>query len=165
MRLIAIACLAGCGVTDFDITQPIPEQRITGNPLPGPLGALFQVPLNVDISSQIQAMHTGPIGSVTLSSLELTITPTAQPMGDWSFVDKIDVFVARTMSGSPLPKVKIAHITSPGKVTTMHFAIDGGVNLKPYVEEGSQVDGQSSGRAPPNDVTYDGQGVFTVHPL
>ena len=165
MRWLCVIVFAGCGVADFNVDQSVPEQRIAGSPLPGPLGALFAVPLNVDISAQIEAMHTGPIDSVTLASLALQITSTAQPTGDWSFVDQIDVFVSSTKSGSTLAKTKIAHVTSPGMVTTIHFAIEPGVNLKPYIDEGSQVDGQSSGRAPPHDVTYDGSAVFEVHPI
>lgn len=162
--LVTLAA-AGCGVADFSISQPVPEQRITGSPIPGPLAQLFPFPLNLDISQQIQAMHTGPIKSVTLTSLELSITPTAQPEGDWSFVDEVDVYVSSSMSGSSLPKVKIAHVTSPGSVQVMNFTIEPGVDLKPYIDEGSTVEGDSSGRAPDHDVTYDGKGVFTVHPI
>jgi hypothetical protein len=163
MRIAILAvALAGCGVTDFDITQPIPQQTIPGSPLPGPLAVLFPIPLNLDISQQIKQMDTGPIGSVTLKSLALTITSSG---GDWSFVDEVDVFVSSTKTGSSLPKVKIAHVTSPGKVTTMSFTVDGKTDLKPYVDEGSEVDGQGMGSAPMTDVSYDGKGVFTVHPL
>ena len=161
MRLAILAVVAGCGATDFDITQPIPSQTVQGSPLPGPLASLFPIPLSLDISQQIKAMNTGPIGSVTLKSLSLTITSS----GDWSFVDEVDVFVSSTKAGTSLPKVEIAHVTSPGAVMTMNFTCDETVNIKPYVDEGSQVDGQSMGHAPASDVTYDGKGVFTVHPL
>lgn len=161
--LLPCALVAGCGITDFDITQPIPEQTIQGSPIPGPLAALFPIPLNIDIGAQIKAMHTGPIDSVTLASLELDITTPAA--ADWSFVTQIDVFVASTKSGSSLPKVKLAHATSPGKVRAIHFTLDGNVNLKPYIDEGSQVDGQSSGNAPPDNTSYSGSARFTVHPL
>lgn len=162
---MVIAFAAGCGVADFDVKQAVPEQRIAGSALPGPLSGLFALPLNLDLSSQIKAMDTGPIDSVTLSSLSLAITMTAQPTGDWSFVDQIDVFVSSSKNGSTLPKQKIAHVTAPGAVQTMDFAIEPGVNLKPYVDEGSVVEGNASGRAPAHDVTYDGASVFTVHPL
>lgn len=164
--MIRRACLAlvvaGCGVTDFDITQPVPQQTIQGSPLPGPLAMLFPIPLSLDISQQIKQMDTGPIGSVTLKSLALTIHSSG---ADWSFVDEVDVFVSSTQQGTSLPKVEIAHVTSPGKVTTMSFVVDTKVDLKPYVDEGSQVDSQGMGTAPMTDVTYDGKGVFTVHPL
>ncbi len=167
---LALACVvaAGCGVTDFDIDQPVQEQMISGSPIPGPLQVLFPIPLNVDISAQIKAKDTGPIDSVTLKALTLSITKTDEPSGDsddWSFVTSVDVFVSSTKSGSTLPKVKIAHVTNPGAVRDMKFQLDGGVNLKPYIDEGSQVDGQSSGNAPPDDVSYDGIATFTVHPL
>jgi hypothetical protein len=167
MRLALLLLFAGCGIADFDITQPVPEQEVQGSPLPGPLATLFPVPLNLDLSSQIKAMDTGPIDSVTLKSLDLAITPTDEPAGDsddWSFVTSIDVFVASSKSGTTLPKVKIAHASSPGAVQTFSFELES-VNLKPYIDEGSVVDAESSGTAPMDAVSYDGQGVFTVHPL
>jgi hypothetical protein len=166
--LVLTTLLAGCGVADFDITEPIIEQRVQGSPLPGPLAALFPLPLDIDISQKIKEMETGPIDSVTLSRLTLTITATATPSGDtddWSFVDEIRVFVKSNQSGSTLPRVEIATVTTPGAVTTLEFDVDSDVDLNPYVNEGSVVEGESSGRLPPDDVTYDGEGVFTVHPL
>lgn len=160
--------LAGCSVTDFDIEQPVLEQRVQGSPLPGPLTALFPLPLDIDISQKIKQMETGPIDSVTLSELTLTITPTAMPSGDsddWSFVDEIHVFVASSKMGSTLPRVEIANVHAPGTVTTLQFDVMKDVDLQPYIEEGSVVEGESSGTVPEDDVTYDGKGVFTVHPL
>jgi hypothetical protein len=160
--------IAGCGIADFDVSQDIPEQRVPGSSIPGPLAALFPVPIELDISSKIKARDTGPIDGVTLSSLDLTITATDQPSGDvdnWAFVTHIDVFVQSTKSGSTLPRVRIAMVSSPGAVQTMAFEVDSGVNLKPYVEEGSQIDTTASATAPSDDVSYAGSSVFTVHPL
>jgi len=167
-----LACVAtfvvGCGIADFDVSQDIPEQHVPGSSIPGPLAALFPLPIDLDISSKITARNTGPIDSVTLSSLAMTITATDKPSGDtddWSFVNHVDVFVQSTKSGTTLPRVKIAMVSNPGAVQTMEFEVDGGVNLKPYVEEGSQIDTAASATAPTDDVSYAGHSVFTVHPL
>jgi hypothetical protein len=169
MRYILVClALAACGVTDFDADQPIQEQVVAGSPIPGPLQLLFPIPLNLDISAQIKAKDTGPIDSVTLKSLTLSITKTDEPSGDsddWSFLTSVDVYVSSTKSGSSLPKVKIASVASPGAVRDVKFTVEAGVNLKPYIDEGSMVEGQCSGNAPPEDVSYDGQATFTVHPL
>jgi hypothetical protein len=168
LPLVTCLSLAGCSVTDFDIDQSIMEQRITGSPLPGPLALLFPLPLSVDLSAKIKEMETGPIDSVTLKSLSLTITPTAMPSGDtddWSFVDEIHVFVKSNKSDTTLPRIEIAHVTSPGKVQTMKFVVESKVDINPYVNEGSTVEGESSGTVPPDDVTYNGKATFTVHPL
>ena len=168
MRIAVLFALAGCGVADFDIEQPIIEQRVQGSPLPGPLAVLFPLPLDIDISQKIKEMETGPIDRVTLSKLTLTITATAMPSGDtdnWSFVDDIHVFVKSNKSGTALPRVEIANVIAPGTVTTLEFNVMKSVDLQPYVEEGSVVEGESSGRLPEDDVTYTGEGVFTVHPL
>jgi hypothetical protein len=162
VAVAAAAGLAGCGIADFDVEQPVQPQTIQGSGLPAPLAAIFPLPLNLDLESKIKAKDTGPIDGVTLSSLTLHITSSG---GDWSFVTSIDVSVSSTKSGSQLPKVKIASITSPGAVQTMDFHVESGVNLKPYIDEGSQVDSSASGTQPTHDVSFDGSGVFTVHPL
>ena len=166
--LFLVVVIGGCGITDFDISQPVPEQFVQGSSLPAPIAALFPIPLSLDLSAEIQKQTTGPIDSITLSSLELAITATDQPASDsddWSFVDEIHVFVRSSVDGSSLPRVEIASAIAPGAVTTLTFTVDSGVDLKPYVDEGSVVDSEASGTVPPDDVSYDGEGVFTVHPL
>ena len=170
MRSLALVGLfaAGCGITDFDIEQPVPEQRVPGSPLPGPLQALFPLPIDLDLSAKIKERTTGPIDSVTISSLELHITPTGMSGGDkddWAFIEEIHVFVKSSQSGSSLPRTEIARIANPGPVTTMKFIVESKVNLDPYVNEGSVIETTGSGTAPSDDVTYDGKAVFTVHPL
>ena len=161
--------LAACsGIADFDIEQPIPEQRVQGSPIPGPLQVFFPLPLDLDLSAKIKKQTTGPIDSVTLASLELKITDTSRPAGDsddWSFVQEIHVFVKSSQSGSRLPRVEIAHVSAPGAVTTMNFVVEDSVNLDPYVNEGSVIDTEGRGTLPADDVSYAGTGVFTVHPL
>jgi hypothetical protein len=160
---VALAA-SGCSIIDFDVDQAIPAQTIPGSSVPTPIASLFPVPLSLDLSSKIKQQNTGPINSVTLSSLELTITAPADGSVDWSFVDEVDVFVESTKSGTTLPKTKLATASHPtGK--TMAFTVEGGVNLKPYVDEGAQVDSSGTGHAPTMNVTYDGKAVFTVHPL
>jgi hypothetical protein len=159
--LYPVLAAAGCGIADFDVDQPVLAQTIQGSGLPAPLAAIFPLPLSLDISSKIKARDTGPIDGVTLSSLGLDITSSG---GDWSFVTSIDVFVASTKSGSTLSRTKIASVASPGAVRTLSFHVEG-VNLKPYIDEGSQVDSAGTGTQPTQDVTFDGKGVFTVHPL
>lgn len=167
MRALVIVLLAGCGITDFDITQPLPEQRVQGNPLPGPLAMLFPIPLDLDLQAEIEKRDSGPIDSITMKSLKLEMTATAMASGDtddWSFVESIRVYVKSSRSGSSLPRVEIASVTAPGAVTTLEFDVEG-VNLKPYVDEGSVVESEGMATAPMDDITYAGEAVFTVHPL
>ncbi len=166
--LLLVSLITGCGIADFDVDQTVPEQTVQGSSIPSPLAALFPLPLSLDLSQKIKAQNTGPIGTITLSSLELTITNTAKPAGDtddWSFVSQVDVFVESTKSGTSLPKVKIASVSNPGAVQVMKFEVEGGVDVKPYIDEGSQVDTSGTGMVPPDDVSYDGTSTFTVHPL
>ncbi len=142
----------------------MPEQRVQGSGLPAPLATLFPLPLDLDLSAEIQEQTTGPIDRVSLRTLTLTITDTARTgsdTDDWSFVEEIHVFVR----GTTLPRVEIAAASNPGAVTTLAFTVDGSVNLQPYVAEGGVVESEGRGTLPADDVTYDGLAVFTVHPL
>ena len=159
-----VLAASGCSIIDFNVSQPIPTQSVPGSNVPAPLATLFPLPLSLDLSSKIKAMNTGPIDSITLSSLELTITMPADHSVDWTFVDHVDVFVQSTKSGTGLPKAKIATVSMPTG-QKMKFTVDGSVNLKQYVDEGSQVDSSGTGCAPASDMSYDGLAVFTVHPL
>lgn len=170
MRLILVLVLAasGCGLTDFDLSQPIPEQSVTGSPVPAPIQGLFPIPLSLELSAKIRKQTTGAIDSVTLSSLSLTITGTEQPGDDvdyFTFIDEIHVFVKSELADSQLPRVEIASELAPGEVQNFSFTVDTGVDLLPYINEGSIVESEASGTAPPDAVSYDGQAVFTVHPL
>jgi hypothetical protein len=170
MRSLALACVivCGCSIADFDLDQPVPEQMVQGSGIPGPLASLFPLPLSLDLATQIKAHDTGPIDSVTLSELSLTITKTDEPSGDtddWSFVQTVTVTVESTKPGSTLPKVQIASASSPGAVQTIRFVVDESVNLKPYIDEGSKVESSGSGTVPPDDVSYAGTSTFHVHPL
>jgi hypothetical protein len=170
MRYLAFACVlvCGCSIADFDVDQPVQEQMVQGSGIPAPLAALFPLPLSLDLTAKIKAHDTGPIDSVTLSDLSLTITKTDEPSGDsddWSFVQTVTVTVESTQSGSTLPKVQIASASSPGAVKTMTFVVDESVNLKPYIDEGSKVESSGTGTVPPDDVSYDGASTFHVHPL
>jgi len=167
LSLASCVVLAGCGLTDFDISQPLPEQEVSGSPVPSPISGLFPLPLNVDLTTKIRKQTTGPIDSVNLTSLSLKITGTQQTgddFDDWAFIDEIHVFVKSTMDGSTLERVEIAGTGAPGEVQQFSFEVLN-VNLRDYVAEGSVVETEGFGTLPPDPVSYDGQAVFTVHPL
>ncbi len=172
MRFLLISTFvvmaSGCGITDFDLSQPIEEQTVTGNPIPSPIQGLFPLPLNLELSAKIRKQTTGPIDSVTLSTLALNITGTEQQgddVDDFAFIGEIHVFVRSALPDSGLPRVEIATEVSPGDVQNFNFDVDSSIDLLPYIEEGSVVESEATGTAPPDTVSYDGQAVFTVHPL
>ena len=169
--LLLSACVvlaAGCGITDFDISEPIAEQSVSGNPVPAPIQGLFPLPLSLELSARIKKQTTGPIDRVTLASLALNITATEQQgddFDDFAFIDEVHVFVKSALAESGLPRVEIASGVAPGQVQNFNFMVESSVDLLPYVEEGAVVESEATGTAPPDAVSYDGQAVFTVHPL
>ncbi|MBX3155200.1 MAG: hypothetical protein KF773_04310 [Deltaproteobacteria bacterium] len=169
LTYLLIPLVAACGLDEFDVDQPIPEQAIQGSGIPAPLAALFPLPLDLDLQAKIKEQkNAGSVDKITLSSLRLTITATRRPPGDtddWSFVESVEVFVASRAPNTTLPKVKIASVANPGAVEVMEFAVEPGVNLRRYVEEGARVDTRGSGTIPADDVSYDGLAVFSVDVL
>lgn len=168
--LALVICVTACGVADFDVSQPVPEQKIDGAPLGGLLGGFFQFPLMLNIQADIQSMHTGPIDSVTLSSLVLdTKADAAQSCAagaTWSFVTSVDLYIESTKSGTTLQKMKLATASMPGDTTHLSFTpTSPKVNLIGYVNEGSQITAMASGTAPSMNVCFDGKATFLVHPL
>lgn len=168
MLWVSLALVAGCGVADFEINQDVPEQRILGNSLPQPIGGLLPIPLDIDVTAEIEAMETGPIDSISLSELRLEITDTERPAGDtddWEFVTSIQVFVRSTKPDTNLSRYEIAKKDFPGPVERFNFVVDESIDLAPYIEEGAVVETVGRGNVPSDDVWYVGHAVFTVHTL
>lgn len=165
--LLLLTLAAGCGVADFDVEQDLPEQHVAGSPLGGLLGPLFELPIQLDLRSEIQAQETGPVDSVKLTSLILDITATDEPApdtDDWAFIDRVDLYVESTLQGSTLPRVRVASGVAPGAVRTFPLVPED-VNLVDYVDEGVALTAEAEGSAPPDDVSFAGHAVFRVSPL
>ena len=164
---LGASLLTSCDPLDFSINQAIPEQMIQGSPVPAVLSGVFAIPLNVNINSQIVAQDTGAIQSVTIDDIELDITKTDEPAGDtddWSFITHVEVTLKSTKAGTTLPVVTIA--TVDGNTTQkLIFNVDTSINVKPYIDEGGEIDASGTGMQPPDAVSYDGTASFTVHPL
>jgi hypothetical protein len=161
----------GCGALDFDISQPIPEQRIMGSFAAGLLGSGLlpnPFPITIDLSQETKARGTGPVKAAGLKSLSFQITNTASSgsVHDFSFIQTVDIYNESTKSGTTLTKQKIADLPSPpGAVTTLNLQTYPDVNLLPYINEGSKISSTATGNAPPNDVTFNGQIVVHVNTL
>lgn len=162
--LVALAILpliAGChSVGGFNYPYDIPEQRVMGSAVGALLPAnVFSIPLDIDLSSATASHGTGPAQHVYLTDLTFAITPTSQPPGqmdDFSFLSSIEIYVESTVSGSSLPRVRIAHLDSiPPGARTIALQTDG-VDLIRYVREGARLTANGRGHLPPRDTTFVG---------
>jgi hypothetical protein len=155
LALVLVACSS---VGGFSYGQDIAEQQVRGNPLGSVLGAnLLQIPLNVNVDAQTAARGTGPAQHVYLTDLTFRITATDQPMGDFSFLTSIAIYVQSTQSGSSLPRVRVAHLDSVPAGTPQSIALTvDGVDLIGYVREGAQLTATAMGHAPAHDTSFDG---------
>lgn len=178
LKLVSIAvsfalCLlaSGCGVFDFDIEQPVPEQRIMSNLVGQLLGSLIPspFPLTVNFEQETKARGTGPVKAAGLKALSFTITDTAMQgtdTDDFSFVQSVDIYIESTKQGTALQRVKIADVPSPpGAVKQIDLRTYPDVNLLPYINEGSRITSMASGMVPPDDVTFNGKIVVHVNTL
>ncbi|MEJ7602522.1 MAG: hypothetical protein WKG01_31815 [Kofleriaceae bacterium] len=169
MRYMVCTWLAagGCGVTDFELSQTLPEQEVSGAAIPAPIAGTFPLPLSLALGPKVRKQTSQPIASLTLAGLTLQITETQQSGGDldsWAFLDEIHVFARSTLADSALPRIELASKLAPGGVQTYRFDVDHGVDLLPYVTEGSVVEAEATGTAPPDAVSFAGHAEFTVEP-
>ncbi len=159
--------LSACGVFDFDVSQPVPEQRITGNVLGGLLGTFVPTPfpLTVNLAQEVKARGTGPVKAATLQSLSFEITKTGEPTGDadgFDFVKTIELSIESSRLNSSLPKVLIADLANPpGPTRSFLMRTIPNVNLLPYINEGTKITGTASGTIPADDVTF--SGTIQIH--
>ena len=156
-----------CGVFDFDVSQPVPEQRITGNVLGGLLGSFVPTPfpLTVNLAQEVKARGTGPVKAATLQSLSFEITKTGEPAGDadgFDFVKTIEISIESSRANSALPKLLIADLPNPpGPTRSFLMRTLPSVNLLPYINEGSKITSTASGTVPADDVTF--SGTIQIH--
>ena len=157
-----LAVGAGCGAIRFDISQAVPEQRVMGNVLGALLGSFLPSPfaLTVNLEQETKARGTGPAQSAGLKALSFRVTNIANPprsTDNFDFVDRIEIFIESSKSGSTLTKQKIADLLMvPRGATTLNLQCYPNVDLVPYINEGSRISSTASGRTPAQDVTFDG---------
>jgi hypothetical protein len=162
--------LGGCAnILDFEIERDIDEQHIAGSPVGGLLGDLFELPLMVDLESEVSRHDAGSVTAVRLTDLTLSITATDRPAGDeddFDFLERIELFIESTSAGTTLERRKIAELAPvrAGQTTITLVTIES-VNLKPYVEEGARITSSGEGTAPADDVSFDGHLVLLVETL
>jgi len=171
LALLIAPLTAGCGILDFDVDQPIPEQRIQVDLITGLLSNFLQnpFPITINLEQETKARGTGPVRAAGLKSLTFQITNTAMPSGDsddFSFVKTVDIYVESTKQGTTLTRQKIADLpTPPGAVTQFSLHTYPDINLLPYINEGSRITSTASGNTPKDDVTFNGQILVHVNTL
>lgn len=152
----------GCGALRFDISQAIAEQKIMGSVLGQLLGSFIPTPfpLTINLEQETKARGTGPAQSAGLKALSFRLTNIPNPprsSDNFDFVDRIEIFIESAKSGSALTKQKIADLlTVPRGVQTLNLQCYPNVDLVPYINEGSRISSTASGKAPAQDVTFDG---------
>jgi hypothetical protein len=157
--------LCGCGLP-FTIGQDIPEQSVPGdpNPLPNPaptvLPNFLQIPLTINLQSEIERRKTGPARSVVLRSLTLAATPSNNPSGNFDFLDEVHIYV----ESDSQPQLEIATLNPvPRGSTSVSFTVVPDVELLPYIKEGTRVTSRATGRFPPQEFTFNGHLRVTIY--
>ena len=156
--LAALALLAsGCGLIGFDVEQPIPEQRVPGSPLGGLLPvSVFAFPLNIDIQQHTKAMNTGPATAAYLKVISLkVVAPASETFG---FLDSLSVVI----SADGLPETDVAKLSPVPKTGQISLDLVPRINLLPYLQKAATMKASASGRAPTQDVTFNGRVVVNV---
>ena len=152
-----LVATAACGLIDFDVEQPIPEQTVQGSPIPNvlPLG-LFQIPLTIDLDAATKSKGTGPASAAYLKSLSLEIRSPAS--GTFEFVDQITISVA----ADGLPAREIAKLDPVPGQKRIDLGVLGEIDLLPYIKKGAKLSASAAGQLPPTETKFDGKVVIRV---
>lgn len=165
--------VSGCAPIGFDLSRPIDEQTLQGDPVANaagqvlPAGSFQPISFSVDLAAEGRTRNV-PIGRVLLKSLQFNITNTNEPAGDtddFSFVRSAHVFLECTGSGCTLPRVEIAAASAPGAVRSLVFSITPNVNLKPYIDAGVRIVVEADGIPPADNTSFNGAVTVRVEPF
>lgn len=157
IAVLGLSLAVGCGLLSFDVDQPIPEQTVQGSPLGALLPAgLFAFPLNIDIQQQTRAMNTGPATGAYLKTVSLKVLSPAGATFD--FLDALSI----TIAADGLPEVEVAKLDPVPARAQISLTIVPRVNLLPYLQKASNMKASARGRAPTQNVTFDGRVVVSV---
>lgn len=168
MLTLGAPALTGCGGhLEFDLSQAILEQRVTGNAGGGTLTMFLPSPVGfgLKVDQEAKARNApGPITTVSLTGMQFQATDTATPPGgssSFEFVSSATINIESTRPNSSLPRVPVANLTAPGRTIVAVPSTLPSVNLLPYITEGAQFTSSATGTLPPHDITF--VGSFVVH--
>jgi hypothetical protein len=172
--LASVACLAvHCGPIGFDIAKDIPEQTVQGNAaanLAGqqlPAGTLMPMAISVDIAAESRARNV-PIARLLVKSFALNITSTAMPPGDaddFAFIRTATIVIECTGGSCAGQTQQVGTAVGVAGSSTMAFTINPGVNIKPFIENGSRITLQADAIPPPDDTSFSARLVLRAEPF
>ena len=161
MRALVFALAAACSPIGFDVSYDVPNLTIPGDPQAHAAGVPFSgtaAPFALDVSfdQQEQQSHADGVSTVTLTSIDFSIT---QDSGCFDFVDDVTLTISSTKTGTALAPAVVATGSNPGCVQTMTLT-PAAIDLKPYIDEGAVIRATGSGVPPASIVTFDGHVVL-----
>jgi len=148
---LALALVSGCSSIGFDMSYDLPDLSVPGDPQ-----AHAAAPFAIAVDLGQQQSHAGEVSTVTLASIEFSITDES---GCFDFVDDVSLTIASTKPGTTLAPAVVATASGPGCVHTFSLT-PATVDLKPYLDEGATVRATGSGVPPATAVTFDGHVVL-----
>ena len=151
--VLALVLVSGCSSIGlgFDMSYDVPNLSVPGDP-----HADAVAPFAVDVDIGQQQSHADEVSTVTLASIEFSITDQS---GCFDFVDDVSLTISSTKPGTTLAPAVVATASGPGCVHTFSLTPTA-VDLKPYLAEGAIVSATGSGVPPASAVTFDGHIVL-----
>ncbi|MGM0558006.1 MAG: hypothetical protein ACQEVA_16595 [Myxococcota bacterium] len=155
LALTSLGC-GGGGIGSFTFTEDSQEVTVEGAGTLGgvlPDEALSVFKLNVDLEQELEKRDAKGAKAVYLTDLQMQITDTEQPEGDtdnFDFLDAITIDVAA--DGQETRQLATLDPVPTGQ-TTITLDVDDGIDLKPYIEAGMNLDTNASGSRPADDTS------------
>ena len=169
LLIVTIGLLVGCGENAGSFTFEEESQEVTvegGGPLVDlPGNALSVLKLNVDLEQQLEAHDADAAKAVYLEALVLEITDTEVGENDtdnFDFLDDVTIYVSA--EGLERKQLAIVDPVPEGK-QSVSFDVDSSIDLKPYIEEGMNLETEATGNRPEDNVSFKAVSTIRVDVL
>jgi hypothetical protein len=153
-----------CGnFLDFDVTVPIPEQKVPGA-TPGALGALLPlellppVPINLRQTRDFKEQDVGELRSVRLTSMRLALTEESTQR-DFNWVDRIQIDARRKNASNTIHIAGLSDV--PADVSALELETTRN-ELIDTVGTDFEILVTLEGRFPTQEAIFDGKAVFEL---
>ena len=155
---LLVTLLAGCGdnLGSFTFDEESQEVVVEGSNVPVDLpgNALSVFKLNVNLEHELEKRDAKGAKAVYLEALALKITDTEVGSDDtdnFDFLDNVTIYV--NADGQERKQLAILDPVPEGQ-QRVSFDVDSSIDLKPYIQEGMNLETEATGNKPEDNVSF-----------
>lgn len=156
IALASLLVLPGCpSVGSFTIEEESDERKVEGSEVGNTLGQIGieenPFTFDIDLEQELEKRNADGAKGVFLQDLRLTLDTESGNQGNFDFFDSIVLYA--NADNQERKEIARSEPVPEGK-KEFAFDVDDDVNLKPYIEEGLNLEADVEGRQPESDRTF-----------